>query len=170
MRLAPGITLDLGATAKAWTADRVAARIHARTGSGCLVSIGGDVAVAGPAPERGWRVRIEDVAGDAGPGPVVTLTAGGLATSSIEKRRWKRGGLHPHHLLDPRTGLPPTPVWRTVSAAAGSCTDANILTTAAVVRGHGIWPLLHQAELPTRLVSVGGDVRTAGGWPMDYTT
>ena len=118
--------MDLGATAKAWTADSAAAGIHRRTGSGCLVSIGGDIAVAGAAPERGWQVRVADVTGHpsdrpAGPSSVVTLRSGGLATSSIRARRWQRGGLWLHHLIDPRTGLPPVPAWRTVSAAAGSC-------------------------------------------------
>ncbi len=164
VRLAPGVHLDLGATAKAWTADRVAARISARTGVGCLTSIGGDVAVAGPPPPAGWRVRIEEVRGS---GPVVTVRDGGLATSSIRGRRWTRAGVHLHHLLDPRTGLPPVPHWRTVSAAAGSCTDANILTTAAVVRGARVWPWLHEAGLPVRLVTVDGDVHTTGGWPAD---
>ena len=58
-----GVRLDLGATAKAWAADRSAARIAARTGGGVLVSLGGDIAVAGPAPATGWRVRVQDVTG-----------------------------------------------------------------------------------------------------------
>ncbi len=62
-RVAPGVRVDLGATAKAWTADAASAEITRRTGSGCLVSIGGDVAVAGPPPGPGWRIRVEDVAG-----------------------------------------------------------------------------------------------------------
>ena len=63
------------------------------------------------------------------------------------------------------TGMPPIPAWRTVSAAAGTCVDANVLSTAAVVRGHRIWPLLRQARLPVRLVTADGQVLTAGGWP-----
>ena len=64
VRVAPGVRLDLGATAKAWTADTAAGAVTAATGSGCLVSIGGDIAVAGPAPAGGWRIRVEDVTGD----------------------------------------------------------------------------------------------------------
>jgi thiamine biosynthesis lipoprotein len=170
VRLRPGVRLDLGSTAKAWTADRAAARISGRTGAGCLVSIGGDVAVAGPPPPGGWRVRIEDVTGDpraTGRGPVVTIRDGGLATSSIRARRWRRGAVHLHHLLDPRTGLPPAPAWQTVTAAARSCTDANIVTTAAVVRGPRARPWLEGLRLPVRLVTVGGEVLTTGGWPSD---
>jgi thiamine biosynthesis lipoprotein len=172
VRVAPGVRLDLGATAKAWTADTAAGAVTAATGSGCLVSIGGDIAVAGTAPHGGWRVRVEDVTGDpdaapVGPCVVVSLHDGGLATSSTRVRRWQRDGLWLHHLIDPRTGMPPATAWRTVSAAAGTCVDANVLSTAAVVRGHQIWPLLRQARLPVRLVTPDGQVLTAGGWPEE---
>jgi thiamine biosynthesis lipoprotein len=172
VRLAPGVRLDLGATAKAWTADTAAGAIAAATGSGCLVSIGGDIAVAGPPPAGGWRIRVEDVTGDpdaapTGPAAVVTIADGGLATSSITARRWQRDGHWLHHLVDPRTGMPPVPAWRTVSAAAGTCVDANVLSTAAVVRGNRIWPLLREARLPVRLVTPDGQVLTAGGWPEE---
>jgi thiamine biosynthesis lipoprotein len=174
LRVPRGVHVDLGATAKAWTADRAARRIAERTGAGCLVSLGGDIAVAGPAPEGGWRVRVEDVAGDpaappTGPSAVVTITEGGLATSSTQARRWTRGGLQLHHLVDPRTGLPPAPAWRTVSVAAGSCLDANTVSTAAIVRGDAVWPWLREVGLPARLVTVDGQVRTAGGWPEERT-
>jgi FAD:protein FMN transferase len=172
VRIAPGVRVDLGATAKAWTADHAAVEIARRTGSGCLVSIGGDIAVSGPPPRGGWRVRVEDVTSrpqdqPAGPSTVVTLGAGGLATSSIQARRWQRHGLAFHHLLDPRTGLPPVPVWRTVSAAARSCVAANTITTAAIVRGSRAWPYLRSVGTPVRLVTVDGDVLTVGGWPED---
>ena len=170
VRIPAGVHLDLGATAKAWTADTAAAEITARTGSGCLVSIGGDIAVAGPAPDRGWRVRVEDVTGRpgdpaSGPATVVRLRAGGLATSSTVSRRWQRDGLSLHHVVDPLTGLPPTPHWRTVTAVADSCLLANTLTTAAIVRGADAWPALRAAGVPVRLVTVGGEVLTVGGWP-----
>jgi len=109
---------------------------------------GGDLAVAGQAPERGWRLR-----------------TGGLATSSTRARRWRRDGSALHHLVDPKTGLPPVPVWWTVTAAADSCVRANTVTTAAIVRSHEAWPALRASGLPVRLVSVVGDVRTVGGWP-----
>lgn len=172
VRMAPGVRLDLGATAKAWTADIASGAVTAATGSGCLVSIGGDIAVAGPAPAGGWRIRVEDVTGDpdappAGPATVVTIQDGGLATSSVRARRWQRDGLWLHHLIDPHTGMPPAPAWRTVSAAGGTCVDANVVSTAAVVRGNRIWPLLRRAGLPVRLVTPDGQVLTAGGWPEE---
>ena len=142
------------------------------TGAGCLVAIGGDVSVAGTAPDEGWRIRVEDVTGDpAGPPgghpALVTVRDGGLATSSVHARRWQRDGHELHHVVDPRTGLPPASTWRTVSVAAASCTDANTVSTAALVRGPAAVPWLRQADLPARLVGVAGEVTTVGGWPPE---
>ena len=55
-----GASIDLGATAKALAADRAASTIHHRLGCGVLVSLGGDAAVAGPAPDGGFAVGIAD--------------------------------------------------------------------------------------------------------------
>jgi thiamine biosynthesis lipoprotein len=165
-----GIQLDLGATAKAWAADRSAARIAQRLGCGVLVSLGGDIAVAGPPPAAGWRVRVQDVTGapgdpPAGPYALIAIRDGGLATSSTAARRWQRGGDVLHHILDPRTGLPAEPVWRTVSVAAGSCADANAASTAAVIRGRRALGWLARLGLPARLVDATGAVFTVAGWP-----
>ena len=124
--LPAGARLDLGATAKAWAADRSAGRLAEALGCGVLVSLGGDIAVAGEAPPGGWRVRFQDVTGrpeepPVGPSAVVAIRGGGLATSSTMARRWRRGGDVLHHILDPRTGLPAPPCWRTVSVAAATC-------------------------------------------------
>jgi thiamine biosynthesis lipoprotein len=167
-----GITLDLGATAKAWAADRSAARIAQRLGCGVLVSLGGDISVAGQAPEAGWRIRVQDVTTTPddppeGPYALIAIRDGGLATSSTAARRWQRGGDVLHHILDPRTGLPAEPVWRTVSVAAGTCADANAASTAAVIRGRRALGWLAGLGLPARLVDTSGAVLTVAGWPED---
>lgn len=165
-----GTQLDLGATAKAWAADRAADRIANRFDCGVLVGLGGDIAVAGPAPERGWRIRVQDVTGNPddlpdGPYALVSIRDGGLATSSTAARRWQRGGDILHHILDPRTGLPAAPVWRTVSVAAGTCADANAASTAAIIRGRAAMAWLTAHNLPARLVDTKGAVFTVAGWP-----
>jgi thiamine biosynthesis lipoprotein ApbE len=167
-----GTQLDLGATAKAWAADRAAARIAARVGGGVLVSLGGDIAVAGAVPDGGWRVRVQDVTGrpedpPAGPYALIAIHGGGLATSSTAARRWQRGGDVLHHILDPRTGRPADAVWRTVSVAADSCADANAASTAAVIRGRAALGWLAKLGLPARLVDATGVVFTVAGWPSN---
>lgn len=157
-----GVLLDLGATAKAVAADRAALLVAARLGVGVLVALGGDIATAGPAPDGGWRVLVQDRPGD--PHCTVRLPAGAaLATSSTAVRTWGRPGELLHHILDPRTGRPAPRVWRTVSVAASSCLRANTLSTAAMVRGHAAPDLL--AGAPARLVTTDLDVLRLGGWP-----
>lgn len=93
-------------------------------------------------------------AGVDAPGQWVTIRSGGLATSSTAARRWRFDGVH--HLLDPSTGRPAAGGWRTVSVAAATCLDANIASTAAVVRGERAPGWLQSLRLPSRLVSDDG--------------
>jgi FAD:protein FMN transferase len=172
LRMPPGTRLDLGATAKAWAADRAARRIAERTHCGVLVSLGGDIATAGPAPEGGWRVRVQDVTGDpddppTGPAQTIALRGGALATSSTTARRWERGGAVLHHIIDPRSGLPAPTVWRTVSVAARTCVAANTASTAAIIRGRAAVGALSREHVPARLVGLDGAVATTGGWPAE---
>lgn len=161
-----GVVLDLGATAKAWAADRCAALVAAGLGVGVLVSLGGDIATAGPAPDGGWRVLVQD--GTDQPATTVTLPAGAaLATSSTMSRRWRHAGEVVHHILDPRTGRPAPEVWRTASVAAFTCVQANALSTAALVRGVTALGWLHALSAPARLVAADGTVATTDTWPEE---
>jgi FAD:protein FMN transferase len=169
VRLSGGAQLDLGATAKAWAADRCAEQIASSAGCGVLVSLGGDVAVAGDPPPDGWRVRVTDdhAAPASATGQTVTISAGGLATSSTTVRAWTVGGRPVHHIIDPATGEPARSCWRTVSVAAGTCTDANTASTAAIIRSAAAPDWLHDVGLPARLVRHDGTVETTAGWPRD---
>jgi thiamine biosynthesis lipoprotein len=168
VRAAPGVVIDLGATAKALAADRAAAAACDAAGCGVLVSFGGDLAFAGDAPVDGWRVRVTDDhrAGVDAPGQWISLRSGGLATSSVAVRRWRTaGGGEAHHLVDPATGGSVDSVWRTVSVTAASCLDANIASTAAIIRGMRAVDWLCDLGLPSRLVGADGTVRHLAGWP-----
>ena len=169
LRLPAGVRLDLGATAKGVGADRaVRAAMAANNGTGgVLVSLGGDMAVDGRPPCDGWPILVADE-----PDPEdhsltqpVRLAGGAVATSSIMCRQWRRGGRVMHHIVDPRTGSPAQGPWRTVSAAAATCADANAAATAAIVAGDEAEGWLAQAQVPARLVSREGEVRFVGDWP-----
>jgi thiamine biosynthesis lipoprotein ApbE len=170
-----GILLDLGATAKAWAADRGARAVHEAAQCGVLVSLGGDIATAGIAPAGGWRIHVTDDHRDGphAPGQTIAIASGGLATSSTAVRRWRRPS-HPgcvpaattmHHIIDPARGAPVLGPWRTVSVAAADCADANIASTAALVRGERAPRWLDRLGLPARLVAHDGAVLQVGGWP-----
>jgi len=164
-----GVELDLGATAKAWCADGAAQAIASATGVGTLVSLGGDVAVAGHGPDGGWPIRICDRHDEpeASGGPVVAVEAGGLATSSTTRRRWRRGGEVLHHIVDPAQGRPARSCWRTVTAAAATCVAANAASTAAILLDRAAPGWLGARGLPARLVDQEGAVTTTAGWPHE---
>jgi thiamine biosynthesis lipoprotein len=158
VRVPSGIELDYGATAKALAADMAATAVAAeQDGVGVLVSIGGDIAIAGAPPADGWPVRVgeDHAAGLDQPGQTIALRSGGLATSSTTLRRWRRGEDELHHILDPSSGRP----------AADCCVDANIASTAAIIRGERAPRWLAALELPARLVANDGAVTLIGGWP-----
>ncbi|WP_020658834.1 FAD:protein FMN transferase [Amycolatopsis benzoatilytica] len=164
-----GVRLDLGATAKAWAADRASAAIARELGCGVLVGLGGDLAVAGPAPAAGWQVVVGDDHATADPerDPVLSLRSGGLASSSTVCRTWRRAGRTVHHIVDPRTGDLPAACWRTVSVAAASCADANTASTAAIVLAERAPEWLARQGLPSRLVALDGRVTQVAGWPEE---
>ena len=169
VRIPPGVELDLGATGKGLAADLGAAvALDVLEGDGgVLLSLGGDLSVAGAPPEGGWIVQVGEDSGS----PITTgeeavsIGSGAIATSSTTVRRWVRGEVTLHHILDPETGLPVGGPWRTASVIARTCVDANIASTAAIVKGEGAAEWLRAAGLPARLVDRDGRVARLGGWP-----
>lgn len=158
-----GLALDLGATAKAFTADRAAAAVRSATGSPALVSVGGDVAAVGGAE---WDLRLSERPDD-DEGRSLTAYDGGIATSSVLARRWTVDGTERHHLLDPRTRQPAAGPWRTVTVAAATCVAANTASTAGVVLGGEAPGWLAARGLPARLVTHDGSVIRVGGWALE---
>jgi thiamine biosynthesis lipoprotein len=178
IRAPEGVSIDLGSTGKALAADlaaeaAVAAMDGGRgAGGGALVSLGGDLAIAGAVPVDGWHVRIAedstlppDAMVPGQPAEVVTIRAGALATSSTTVRQWRRGSVTVHHLIDPRTGLPARSPWRTVSVAAATCVDANAAATAALIRGDDGPAWLERLGLASRFVRASGSVVRVAHWP-----
>ena len=160
-----GSALDLGATAKAWTADHAAHALAARYDSAVLVELGGDLAVAGARPD-GWCIEVAEREGDAG--QLVLVRHGGLATSTTTVRTWRRGGKQLHHIVDPATGRPVDGPWRTASVAAPCALAANVASTAALVRGADAIRWLTARGLAARLVGSDGAIVTTPGWPATH--
>ena len=152
--LEPGYRLDLGGIAKGWAADRALAAL---TGAGpALVNAGGDIAAAG----RVWPIDVETAGGI-----TLGLENGGVATSGRDRRTWGRDDDAQHHLIDPATGLPAEGDVLTVTVAAGSAAEAEVLAKTLFLAGDSE-RALDEAELagiPTVLVTSTQEVRLAGG-------
>ena len=139
LRLEPGMQIDFGGIGKEYAVDRAARLVAAATEASCVVNFGGDLALSRPRLSgEPWRVGIEDVqpASDAQP-QLIVLATGGLATSGTTKRFLLADGVRYGHILDPTTGWPVEDAPRSVTVAAGTCTDAGMLATLAMLQGAG---------------------------------
>jgi thiamine biosynthesis lipoprotein len=169
VRIPNGVELDLGSSGKALAVD-LAVRVAAAAApkGGVLVSLGGDLATAGRAPDDGWRILADEdseTPADAD-GEVVAIHAGAMATSGVTVRRWHGAdGIERHHLVDPTTGAPVEGPWRTVTVVADTCVAANAASTAAIVKGDDALAWLARQARPARLVSLDGQIVRIGGWP-----
>jgi thiamine biosynthesis lipoprotein len=146
VRLVP-VVLDLNGVVKGATVDDALAEA-----GGGWVSAGGDVATTVP-------LRVGLPGGD-----TITLAGGGLATSSVARRHWLRGGVERHHLIDPATGAPSCSPWRDVTAVAGSCVAADVAAKAAFLLGPAGPSWLDRRGLAGRFVARDGCVTVNESW------
>ncbi len=134
--LPAGLALDPGGIGKGLAADLAVARLLAGGARGALVSIGGDLAMAGESPyPAGWIIGVE--AATRGEAALCTLaiSGGGVATSSTRTRTWELDGTVRHHVIDTASaGQAATDlVAATVVADTGWAAEAH--ATAALVTG-----------------------------------
>lgn len=141
------VVLDLNGVVKGKTVDDALALV----GDG-WVSAGGDIATTVP------------VAVGLPGGGAVLLDRGGLATSSVAKRIWRRGGELQHHLIDPATGRPARTPWRDVTVAAQDCVAADVAAKAALLLGHAGPSWLDRRGLAGRFVDRRGAVHLTQTW------
>lgn len=134
VQLPSGTLLDPGGLGKGLAADLVLAELVERGAKGALVSVGGDLAVAGtPEGADAWCVEVQ-------PDPnceasVVRLRSGGVASSSTRLRTWTVDGAARHHILNPNTGRPTEGAVVGAAVIAGSAATAEAFTKCAFVDG-----------------------------------
>ena len=125
-----GIVLDLGGIAKGAAADLVASEMCQAGAIGCLVSVGGDMAMAGTPPKsQGWQIALDC------PGSVETfvigVTSGAVCTSTRTSRTWGDD----HHLRDPGSGAPLDTGLASVTVISARAIQGEILTKAVFAAG-----------------------------------
>jgi len=132
--LGEGVALDLGGIAKGWIADRIATQLAATAPA--LVDAGGDISCTPRVGGLPWTVEVAGVDETT----FLELTAGGIATSGIDRRRWRGpliAGRDRHHVVDPRTGESADTDLLRVTVVAGSCATAEVAATSMLVGSSG---------------------------------
>jgi FAD:protein FMN transferase len=150
-----GMCLDPGGIGKGLAADLVVEMLLAAGASGASVSIGGDVAVRGAAPQvGGWLVGVADPMNLDLENAQLTMIEGGVATSGTLRRCWSGDDGSPvHHLLDPATGKPAHDGREIVAVTviAGTAAWAEVWTKAVMVRGAAALAVLDEHGLGAQL-------------------
>jgi thiamine biosynthesis lipoprotein len=134
VRRPPGLGFDTGGTGKGLAADLVAGSLAGY--SRFLISCGGDIRIGGrDAVADPYEVLVEHPVSGGRPHRFL-LGSGGIATSGINARAWRRDDGSPaHHLIDPATG---EPCWSGLigSTALGrTALEAETLAKAALLSG-----------------------------------
>lgn len=146
LQMQPHMQIDFGGVGKEYAVDAAAGLIEDAFGHlSCVVNFGGDVVVRHPRQDgAAWRIGIEAAAA---PGEVLGLVAlhqGALATSGDARRFVLAGGKRYSHILDARTGWPVPDAARSITVAAGTCTQAGALSTLAILQGADARPFLER--------------------------
>ncbi len=136
VRLPEGTRFDPGGIGKGLAGDLIALRLRSEGAQSAQIELGGDVRVDGPAWGGGeWQVHVDDVDHGAARAATIGLTAGGVATSSIVRRRWRRNAVELHHVLDPGTGTSADTDLDAVTAVAPSLWWAEVVAKVALASG-----------------------------------
>jgi len=132
--LPPNARLDLGGVAKGWAADRVAKKL-AKYGP-VLIDASGDIAISAPQADGSpWPIGISNPLQPDQHFETLKITAGGVATSGRDYRRWQKGGAWQHHIIDPRTGLPAQTDVLSATAIAPSVFEAEVAAKVILLSG-----------------------------------
>lgn len=161
IRLPPGAQIDLGGTAKGWTAAVIADRLYAY--GACLVDAGGDLAARGkPQNREGWQIDVAEpgTSNDLPPVASVVVTNTAIATSGTDYRRWVANGKPQHHLIDPRTGEPAVSDVVSATVIHPDAALAEGYTKALIVLGKeaGLAWILNQPRKAALVVCTDGAV------------
>jgi thiamine biosynthesis lipoprotein len=172
VRLPDCTRFDPGGIGKGLAADMVAAALVADGATTLQLELGGDVRLVGaPWNGREWLVRVDD-SDHATPGAAtVALPEGAVATSSVVRRRWRRGVEEFHHLIDPLTGRSAVTDLDAVTIVAPELWWAEVLAKVVLISGSaaarslmadaGVSGLLVAAGSPTRYDVVSRSGRAA---------
>lgn len=123
----PRTSLDVGAIAKGWAVQRVAAAAP----EGMLISVGGNVCATGPKYSDGtpWIVGIQDPDSNEKYLHTIGITGGAVVTSGDYQRVYTVSGENYHHIIDPETQMPAA-YWHSVTVVCPDSGLADTLSTA----------------------------------------
>ena len=102
-----GMQLGLGGIAKGYALDQAMHILKEGGIKNALIFAGGDILTISDPHFKNWRIAIEHPRKES-PLGVLELGQGAVATSGDYEKYFIKNGRRYHHIIDPRTGFPPT--------------------------------------------------------------
>lgn len=133
------VKLDLGAVAKGYSADYIAALLKANGVKSAVINLGGNVLTIGKKffTNDNWKIGLRNPSGSADSVKLILSISGkSVVTSGIYERYFEKNGVRYHHVLDPKTGYPVKNNLMSVSVVCESSTYADALATGFLVMGY----------------------------------
>lgn len=97
--------IDVGALAKGYALDKIAAELEkSLDGGSALIAMGGNICAVGKA--ENWKVGIKHPRGDGVLGTFLLPYGSAVATSGDYERFFEYEGMRYHHIIDPGTMMP----------------------------------------------------------------
>ncbi len=148
LKLPAGMQIDLGGIGKEYAVDRIVGLLRDQFEPGILVNLGGDIAIT-RVRQGGddWHIGIEDPNRSQQASSSLKISRGAIATSGDARRCIIHRGKRYGHIINPKTGWPTADSPRSVTVIAGTCTDAGIIATLAMLQGKYAEEFLEQQEL-----------------------
>ena len=142
----PHTILDLGGVAKGYIADDLTDLFIAHGVGRFVINLGGNVVVRGGRPADAsarppvaagspWRIGIINPLDPAHNRAIVDMADGSVVTSGIHERRFTKGGVTYHHILDPATGMPAKTDLTSATIIAPRSMDCDGYSTTALMLG-----------------------------------
>lgn len=142
----PHTILDLGGVAKGYIADDLTDLFIAHGVGRFVINLGGNVVVRGGRPADAsarppvaagspWRIGIINPLDPAHNRAIVDMVDGSAVTSGIHERRFTKGGVTYHHILDPATGMPAKTDLTSATIIAPRSMDCDGYSTTALMLG-----------------------------------
>lgn len=135
--LPDGMSIDLGAVAKGYIADRVAEFLRDEGVESAVLNFGGNVITIGNKPDGSlWTIGVQDPAEPTGEyGLLLAVENSSVVTSGTYQRYFDVDGIRYHHILDTSTGYPVSNGVASVTVIAESSALCDALSTSCFAMG-----------------------------------
>lgn len=135
--LKSGMSIDLGAIAKGYAADKIASYLTEQGIRSAILDLGGNILTLGAKPGGAeWTIGIQDPNDSRGNIiGTMKIVDTSVVTSGVYERYFIEEGIRYHHILDTATGYPVHNSLNSVTIITPRSTDADALSTTVFSLG-----------------------------------